>query len=390
MKEIMNTFEALNIDATLISALKLQEIIEPTEIQQKAIPEALQNKDIIVQSETGSGKTLAYLLPLYQKLKIEDKEMQALVLVPTHELAIQVQRQLELLSQNSEMKARTTSIIGDVNITRQIEKLREKPHIIVGSPGRILELIKKKKISAHTIKTIIVDEADRLMDTNNIENVKTIIKSTLKERQLMMFSATVATKTIEKAKEFMKDPLVIKAEAKMTVPKGIEHMYFLCEPREKLEILRKLSRIMNPPKAIVFIDRGDEVQVATEKLKYHGVKADSLHGANIKLDRKKTMEDFKSGRTQLLIASDVAARGLDIEGVTHIINVDIPQKSMDYLHRVGRTGRKGNSGTAISIITKEELPLLKLYEKELKIEIMPKAMYEGKIISPKNQKPEKL
>lgn len=377
------TFRSIGLNPALVNALEKENITNPTEIQRKVIPEVMKNKDLIVQSETGTGKTLAYLLPLYEKLKPETKEMQAIILVPTHELAIQIQRQIERLSQNSGINVSGSPIIGNVNIARQVEKLKEKPHIIVGSPGRILELIQKRKISAHTIKTIILDEADRLMDKNNLDNVKAVIKSTLKERQLMMFSATILQETLGKAKEIMKAPEIIKGEETVSIPTTIEHLYFLSEQRDKIEVLRKLVRILNPQKAVVFINKSTETEVTTAKLQYHGIKADSLHGTNVKLDRKKTMEAFREGNIQLLIASDIAARGLDIEGVTHIFNLDIPEEPKDYLHRAGRTGRKGNSGMAISIVTERELPLIKLYEKVLKVSFTPKSMYMGKIVDVK-------
>lgn len=374
------TFDALNLNPALVRALNKQNITIPTEIQTKVIPEALKNKDLIAQSETGTGKTLAYLLPLYEKINTEAREAQAIILAPTHELAIQVQRQIEKLSQNSEMKVTSTPIIGNVNIERQIEKLKEKPQIIVGSPGRILELIKKKKISAHTVKTIILDEGDRLMDDNNLESVRAVIKSTLKDRQLMMFSATVSQEAINKAREIMKEPDLIKGQENTTVPNTIEHLYFLAEQREKIDVLRKLVRIMNPKKAMVFVNRNDEIDRFAEKLKYHGLKAESIHGANIKLDRKKTMEDFRTGKIQLLVASDIAARGLDIEEVTHIFNLSMPEDSKDYLHRAGRTGRKGNTGVVVSIVTDRELSLIKMYEKAFKINIASKSMYMGNIV----------
>lgn len=373
-------FDNLNMNPSLVAALKKENITTPTEVQRRVIPEALKNKDLIVQSETGTGKTLAYLLPLFEKLDTSKKEMQAIILVPTHELAMQVQRQIERLSQNSDIKASSAPIIGNVNIDRQIDKLKERPHIIVGSPGRILELIKKKKITAHTVKSIILDEGDRLMDENNLDSVKAVIKSTLKERQLTMFSASISRETEARAKEIMKEPEVIRAEGTITVPETIEHMYFLAEQRDKIEVLRKLVRMLNPQKAVVFTDKSDEIEILTEKLKFHGIKAESIHGANIKLDRKKTMDEFRAGKVQLLIASDIAARGLDIEGVTHIFNLNMPEDPKDYLHRVGRTGRKGNSGIAVSIVTDRELPMLRTCEKVLKISIAPKDMYKGVII----------
>lgn len=370
-------FESMELNKSLVDALKKVNITVPTEIQSKVIPEAQSNKDLIIQSETGSGKTLAYLLPLFEKIDTLKKEMQAIILVPTHELAIQVERQIEMLSQNSNIKATSTPIIGDVNIQRQIDKLKLKPHIIVGTAGRILELIQKKKISAHTIKTIIIDEADRLLDDSYIEGTKAVIKTTLKERQIVICSASISVRTIERAKLFMKEPLLIKSTPKMQVPDTIEHIYFVAEQRDKIEVLRKLVRMINPQKAIAFCGSGEDIEEATEKLKYHKINADSIHGSNVKMDRKKVMDNFKSGKLQILVATDIAARGLDIEGVTHIINLDIPERSMEYLHRAGRTGRNGKSGMTISIVTDKEIEFIKQYERELQISISPKTMKNG-------------
>lgn len=370
-------FESMELNKSLVDALKKVNITVPTEIQSKVIPEAQNNKDLIIQSETGTGKTLAYLLPLFEKIDTLKKEMQAIILVPTHELAIQVERQIEMLSQNSDLKATSTPIIGDVNIQRQIEKLKLKPHIIVGTAGRILELIQKKKISAHTIKTIIIDEADRLLDDSYIEGTKAVIKTTLKERQIIICSASISLRTIERAKPFMKESILIKSTPKMQVPGTIEHIYFVAEQREKVEVMRKVIRMINPQKAIAFCGSGYDIEEATEKLKYHKINADSIHGSNVKMDRKKVMDDFKSGKLQILVATDIAARGLDIEGVTHIINLDIPERSMEYLHRAGRTGRNGKSGMSISIVTEKEIEFMKQYERELNITMTPKSMEKG-------------
>lgn len=379
------TFENMQLNRSLVAALKTEDITIPTEIQQKVIPVAQQNIDLIFQSETGTGKTLAYLLPLFEKIETQKKEMQALILVPTHELAIQVIRQIEMLSLNSDLKATSTPVIGDVNITRQIDKLRTKPHIIVGTAGRILELIQKKKISAHTVKTIIIDEADRLLDDNNIESIKAVIKTTLKERQMMMCSASMSSRTIERAKLLMKAPQIVKSKTAIEVPDTIEHLYFVAEQRDKIDVLRKLVRIINPPKAIAFFANAEDIAEAAEELKFHKLRADSIHGSNIKSDRKKTMDDFRSGKLQLLIASDIAARGLDIEGVTHIFNVNIPERAMDYLHRAGRTGRNGSEGVAISIAAEHEIAYIKQFEKELRISVIPKSMYNGKIVEYRKQ-----
>jgi superfamily II DNA/RNA helicase len=378
--KIEDMFQKLGLKESITRGLKKMGITVPTDIQAKAIPEALLNKDIIAQSETGSGKTLAYLLPIFQKIDIEKREMQALVLAPTHELAMQIFRTIETLANNSEYKATTAVIIGSANIDRQIERLREKPHIIVGSAGRVLELIKKKKISAHTIKTIVIDEGDRLLDINNIEDVKAVIKTTLKERQLLVYSATISNKTIEIAKGIMKEPEILKVESKEIVNSDIEHLYFQCDQRDKFETLRKAIRAMEPKKALVFINKSDDIEIIAEKLKYHKIKAEGLHGTNIRNDRKKAMQDFRAGRVEVLVASDIAARGLDVEGVTHVFNLDLPENPENYLHRVGRTGRAGKKGSAISIVTERELSTLKTYQNTYKIEIVKKELYKGKVV----------
>lgn len=387
---MIESFENMGLNPTLVTALKKENITVPTDVQQRAIPEALKNKDIIAQSETGSGKTLAYLLPIYEKLNAEIKEMQAIILCPTHELAVQIMRQIERLSQNSDKKIRGATIIGNVNIDRQIEKLKEKPHIIVGTPGRILELIKKRKISAHTVKTIVIDEADRLMDDNNAENVKAVIKSTLKERQIIACSATIPKSVETGIIAQMKEAQVIRVEERLSVPDTISHVYFLAEKREKIEFLRKLVRILNPQKAIVFVNnQGNEIEIFTSKLKYHGLRAEGIHGTSRKLERKKAMEDFKAGKIQLLIASDIAARGLHIEGITHIFNIDIPEDVKAYVHRAGRSGRNGNAGMTVSIATEREVQFIKKYEKDLNIHIEPKSMYKGDIVEVKKSKSSK-
>lgn len=377
------TFEDLGLNSNLISGLHKENIIEPTGIQYKAIPPALQNKDIIGQSQTGSGKTLAYLLPIFQKVSPDKREMQAIILAPTHELVIQIEKQIKSLSENSSTVVTSTAIIGEVNITRQIEKLREKPHIIVGSAGRILELIKRKKISAHTVKTIVIDEGDRMLDDNNLKVVKDIIKSTMRDRQLMVFSATINDKVLNIAKDLMKDTEVIKIEEQNIVNTSITHMFFTCEQRDKIEVLRKLVAAIKPKKGIVFINKSEEIEITTTKLEYHKLKVFGIYGSASKEERKKAMEEFKRGDIQLLVASDIAARGLDIKEVTHIFNLDLPEDPKEYLHRVGRTGRAGELGTAISIVTEKEKALIRGYERIFNIKIDEKKVYKGEIVDTK-------
>ncbi len=373
------TFEELGLNPNLIEGLKKEGITEPTSIQTQAIPLALENKDIIGQSITGSGKTLAYLLPIFQRMHTDKREMQAIILAPTHELVMQIFNVAKLLSQDSGLPVTSTSIIGEVNIKRQIERLKEKPHIIIGTPGRILELIKLRKISAHTVKTIVIDEGDRLLDANNLPQVKDVIKTTLKDRQLMMFSATISEAAINTANDLMKEPDVIKIQDEPINP-NINHMYIVSEQREKVEVLRKLIAAVKPERAIVFLNKNEEIQEVTSKLQFHHIKAYGIYGAASKEERKKGLEDFRSGKIQLLIASDIAARGLDIKGLTHIINLDLPENIKEYLHRAGRTGRSKVLGNTISIVTKRELQTLKKIENTFKIIIQEKTLYRGTLM----------
>jgi superfamily II DNA/RNA helicase len=387
------TFTDLKINESLIEGLKKQNIEEPTNIQFKAIPPALENKDIIGQSQTGSGKTLAYLLPIFHKVDSSKREMQAIILAPTHELVMQIDKQIKTLAENSGIPMKSISIIGNVNIDRQIEKLREKPQIIVGSAGRILELIKKRKINAQTVKTIVIDEGDRLLDINNIAVVKDVIKTTQRDRQLMLFSATVNDRAMTVSKELMKEAVVIKAEEQEKLNPNVEHLYFVSEQRDKIEVLRKLIASMEPERAIVFINKSEEIENITSKLKFHKLNALGIYGAAEKQDRQKAMESFRNGKLQLLVASDLAARGLDITDVFYIFNLDLPEDPKEYLHRAGRTGRMGKQGLVISLVTEREVETLKKYQSSFQIGIAQKEIYMGAVVDPgtkpENKKPSK-
>lgn len=375
----MSEFKKLGLNIDLINSLKNQDITIPTDIQAKVIPLALENKDIIAKSQTGTGKTLAYLLPIFQKINFNKKEMQCIILVPTHELAMQIDREIKLLSQNSVEDVTSCTIIGNVNMARQIEKLKKKPHIIVGSSGRIFELIKKRKISSHTIKTIIIDECDKLLDKNNIATVKDIIKTTMRDRQLMAFSASINETALTSASSLMKEPSIIKIEDEI-LNTNVEHMYFLSEQRDKFELLRKIIAAENPKKSIIFINKSMEIEFIVSKLKYHHISCYGLYGNAGKEERKKALQDFRNGKIQFLVASDIAARGLDVKDITHIFNLDLPEDPKEYLHRVGRTGRMNKSGTTISIITKKDIPTIKKYINKLNLKIKEKYIFKGRII----------
>lgn len=389
------SFKELNLNSNIINGLKKQGITEPTTIQSSCIIPAIENKDIIGESYTGSGKTLAYLLPLFEKIDTSKREMQALVLAPTHELALQIENQIKLLAKNSEVAMTSLSIIGDVNINNQIKKLKEvKPHIIVGSTGRILDLINKKKITAHTIKTIVIDECDNLLDPKKIDLTKKVIKTTMRDRQLMAFSASIKEDVLTCTKELMKDPVVIKSDEKPQLNPNIEHLFFVCEKRDKFETLRKIIAATNPQKAIVFVNNSDDIDMTTIKLNYHSKDCFAMSSHISKEDRKLAIDSFRSGKIKILVSSDLTARGLDVKDVTHIFHLDLPLKFNEYLHRSGRSARGSKSGTSICIATPKELNIIKKYEKEFNVKFKEKRVYGGKIednitikqSNPKNKK----
>lgn len=376
---MQGNFQQLGLPESFIQALEKQELVQPTGIQSQVIPQAMTGRDIIGQSPTGTGKTLAYLLPLLAKMDGTKREVQGVVLAPTHELAIQIHRQAEQLLTNSGSMLKAVPMIGNVNIARQVEKLKEKPQLIIGSAGRILELIQKRKINAQTIKILVLDEADRLLDEQNLETVKALIKTTQKDRQLLLFSATMPPASLEMAKGLMKEPLVLLSSQEPEAAPDITHIYFTCEQRDKIEMLRKLVRTLPIQQGLVFINKGEAIEETVEKLNYHGLSAAGIYGSLIKSDRQKGLEAFRSGKVQLLVASDMAARGLDISGMEYVINLDTPEDPQVYLHRVGRTGRAGAKGTAISLVTFREQAYLQKWQSALRLQITHKFLAQGKV-----------
>lgn len=373
-----NSFNDLNLNSNIIEGLKKQGITVPTAIQASSILPALENKDIIGEAFTGSGKTLAYLIPLFHKIDTSKREMQGIILAPTHELAIQIEDQIKLLSENSNVPVTSLSIIGDVNINNQIKKLKDtKPHIIVGSTGRILDLIRKKKITAHTIKTIVIDEGDNLLDPKRASVTQDIIKTTMRDRQLMVFSASIKPETLEIAESLMKEPVILKSEEKPAMNPNIEHMFVVCDRRDKFETLRKILVAVKPEKAIIFVNDNEDIELTTVKLNYHSKDCFAMSGKISKEDRKLAIESFRQGKIKILVSSDVTARGLDVEGVTHVFHLDLPLKLNEYLHRSGRTARGNAYGTSICIATIKQLNIIKKYEKEFKIKFIEKKVFGG-------------
>ncbi len=377
------TFKDLLIKPELIDALQVQNITQPTQIQCKAAKPVFDGRDVIACSSTGSGKTLAYLLPVLSSVDLSENTLQALVLVPTQELASQVNKQIQLLFDNMHSYAHTLMLIGDGNITRQIESLKIKPVIAVATPSRAAQLIRMKKLKVHNVKTLILDEADKLMDKTYLESIIFIRKSLMKRTQVLLFSASISNKTIKQANTITYNPVIyeLSKENKELIPKTIKHIFIISDRRERIETLRKIAKAVNSDKTMIFINTKYDLEESLQKLQYHNYNVAALAGNIDKQSKKKAVEDFQNGRLQYLLATDVAARGLQIDHVSTVINVNLPEEPTEYLHRAGRCGRNNEQGLCISIITENELNKIKKYQKAFNINIVQKRLYNGKIVS---------
>lgn len=374
------TFTDLQVPPDLIAALAKQQIEEPTPIQSAALPVLLSRRDAYLHAETGTGKTLAYLLPIFCRLDATQAATQAIIVAPTHELAIQIQRQCTDLAQNAGWPIRALLLIGGTSLDRQLDKLKKKPHLVVGSPGRIGELIGRGKLKAQHVRTIVIDEADRLLSDESLASVRAIIQAAPPARQLVFASATLESQSTEVIATLAPDLAMLQAGA-AAVNENIEHLYLVCEERDKPDELRKLLHALEPERAIVFVHRNDVAEKIADKLAHHHIPAADLNSALDKQERKRAMDGLRSGAIGVVIASDVAARGLDIKGVTHVFNFDAPTLSKAYLHRVGRTGRAGAKGLAVSLLTEVEARVVRRYQEELGIVLQRVRMREGRLIA---------
>jgi len=360
------TFTDLLLPTDLIAGLAKQQISDPTPIQSAAIPVLMAGKDAYLNAETGTGKTLAYLLPLFARMDHAQAATQVVVVAPTHELAIQIHRQSCDLAQNAGRAIRSVLLIGGTATARQIEKLKGKPQVVVGSPGRIVELIERGKLKMQHIRGIVVDEADRLLHEESLSWIQKIVRQAHQARQLIFASATIEPQTRDVMATLSPEAVVLRPGTE-AVNENIQHLYLICEERDKPEVLRKLLHAFDVPRAIVFVHRNDVAERVAAKLAHHKLAVADLNAELDKIDRKRAMDGIRSDTVRIVIASDLAARGLNIPGVTHIFNLDVPTMSNAYLHRVGRTGRAGAQGMAISLVTEIEARLVRRYEQELGI-----------------------
>jgi superfamily II DNA/RNA helicase len=354
-----------------------------TDIQEQAVPKLLENRDIVIESPTGTGKTLAYALPALAKLNPEVKNAQVIFLAPTRELAMQIYDVCQKFSENSGLSG--ASLIGGANMQRQLDKLKKKPQFIVGTPGRVKELIQNKKLKMHEVKTIVIDEADHIIEAGFNGDVEQVIGAALKDRQLVFVSATINKKTEDWSKKLAVDSSVIKAEKQETENQVI-HSFMLSDYRDKVENLRKLIRHTPGIKAMVFINSSMKMDEFASKLEYKKIKLGVLAGNSTKQERQKVLNDFKRGKIPVLLTTDVATRGLDIPDVTHVVHFELPEDVKQYVHRSGRTGRMGKEGTVVSLVTKSELSLVKKWTTNLNVPLQKQHLERGQVVVEEIQK----
>ncbi|RSK25655.1 DEAD/DEAH box helicase [Bacillus sp. HMF5848] len=357
----MTTFNELGLSNETRSAIERMGFEEATPIQAETIPLCLAGKDVIGQAQTGTGKTAAFGVPLVEKVDKDLDTIQGLIIAPTRELAIQVSE--ELYKIGSGKRVRVLPIYGGQDISRQIKSLKKRPHIIVGTPGRMLDHINRKTLKLQNVHTVILDEADEMLNMGFIEDIESILSNVPTDRQTLLFSATMPGPIRSIAERFMKDPETVRVKAKeMTVP-NIQQYYVEVHEKRKFEILQRLLDIQTPELAIVFGRTKRRVDELSEALNLRGYSAEGIHGDLSQAKRISVLRKFKEGSIDILVATDVAARGLDISGVTHVYNFDIPQDPESYVHRIGRTGRAGKTGLAVTFITPREIGQLKNIER---------------------------
>ncbi|MEK3944758.1 MULTISPECIES: DEAD/DEAH box helicase [Paenibacillus] len=357
----MKTFAEFGLEPKVLQAITELGFEEATPIQEQSIPLALTGSDLIGQAQTGTGKTAAFGIPLISKINREDEKILALIMAPTRELAIQVSEEIGKLSRFKGL--RSLAIYGGQDIGRQIRGLKKKPQIIIGTPGRLLDHINRKTIRLDDVQTVVLDEADEMLDMGFMEDIQTILKLVPVERQTMLFSATMPPNIQRLAQQFLNNPQHVSVIPKQISAPLIDQAYVEVPERQKFEALSRLIDMESPELAIVFGRTKRRVDELAEALQKRGYSADGLHGDLSQNQRDAVMRKFRDGSIDVLVATDVAARGLDVSGVTHVINFDLPQDPESYVHRIGRTGRAGKEGTAWSFVTPREIDHLHLIER---------------------------
>ncbi|MEH7226665.1 DEAD/DEAH box helicase [Bacillus sp. JJ1566] len=358
----MRDFLKLGIRKEINHTLKSLGITAPTPIQERTIPSVLEGKDVIAKAQTGTGKTLAFVLPILEKIDVHNSDVQALILTPTRELAQQITKEIKKMMENLE-GVNVLAVYGGQDVEHQLKKLKGAQHIVVATPGRLLDHIRRGTIDLSTIQMLVIDEADQMLLMGFLPEVDDIIRESFPSRQTMLFSATMPKEIQSLAKRYMVEPEFIEVKAKKVTVEEIKQIVIETTDRRKQATLLHLIEEHRPFLAIIFCRTKIRAKKLHEALVANGYESDELHGDLPQSKREKAMKRFREAKTQFLVATDVAARGLDVEGVTHVYNYDIPQDVESYVHRIGRTGRAGGDGVAITLVAPKDLEFLRMIEK---------------------------
>lgn len=361
-------FSQLNISSGILKAIEDMGFEEPTSIQQRSIPFLLQGRDVTGQAQTGTGKTAAFGIPALERIDPKDKRTQVIILSPTRELAIQTAEELARLAQYIRGVV-VVPIYGGQPIGRQFKVLKTGAQIVVGTPGRILDHMNRRTLSLSNIRMVVLDEADQMLDMGFYDDIETIMRATPVNRQTVLFSATLPRPILEISKRFQKNPELVQVHVKeLTVPQ-IDQQYIELHSRDKLEILCRVLDSYDPKLTLIFCNTKRAVDELTSRLHSRGYSVAGLHGDLKQVQRDRVMEKFRGGSLDLLIATDVAARGIDVEEIDLVINFDVPQDIEYYVHRIGRTARAGRSGCAITFVGPQEIYKLRAIQRTARITI---------------------
>ncbi len=366
-------FEELQLDERILRAVKDMGFEEASPIQAKSIPVQMEGRDIIGQAQTGTGKTAAFGIPLLQKVDPKNKKLQAVVLCPTRELAIQVAEEIRSLAKYMH-GIKVLPIYGGQEIVRQIRGLKDGTQVIIGTPGRVMDHMRRKTVKFDQVHTVVMDEADEMLNMGFLEDMETILSQLPEERQTIMFSATMPPEIQKIARQFQREPEVVKVVKKeLTVPKVTQY-YYEVKPRTKVEVMCRLLDLYGPKLSVAFCNTKKQVDELVDELQGRGYFAEGLHGDLKQVQRDRVMNSFRNGRTEILVATDVAARGIDVDDVEAVFNYDIPQDDEYYVHRIGRTGRAGREGIAFSFVVGREVYKLRDIQRYCKTKIIPQAV----------------
>ncbi|WP_028401855.1 DEAD/DEAH box helicase [Ectobacillus panaciterrae] len=361
------SFEDYNLSDEIKRALAVLKYEAPTEVQGEVIPLAVENQDLVVKSQTGSGKTASFGIPICEIIKWEEKKPQALILTPTRELAVQVREDITNIGRFKRIKA--MAVYGKEPFAKQKEELKQKTHVVVGTPGRVLDHIERETLVLDQVKYLIIDEADEMLNMGFIDEVEAIIKELPLNRVTMVFSATLPKDVENLCHKYMKNPINIEIAATGLTTDTIEHSLIEVKEEEKISLLKDVTIVENPESCLIFCRTKEQVDTVFTELEKSNYSCERLHGRLEQEVRFAVMDGFKMGNFRYLVATDVAARGIDIDNVTLVINYDVPMEKESYVHRTGRTGRAGNKGKAITFATPYEGKFIKAIEKYIGFEI---------------------